>query len=73
MNPPKSKIAYILLGIFLGELGIHNFYAGYTSKAVTQLLVSLLTCGILSLVMWIWAIIEVCTVTHDAAGVPMAD
>ena len=33
----KSKIAAGLLGIFLGYLGVHNFYLGYTKKAVTQL------------------------------------
>ncbi|MBQ3218003.1 MAG: TM2 domain-containing protein [Akkermansia sp.] len=30
---PKSRLAYILLGVFLGSLGIHNFYAGYTCSA----------------------------------------
>ena len=27
-----SKVAYVLLGIFLGGLGIHNFYAGYAGR-----------------------------------------
>ena len=26
MPPPKSRLIYILLAIFLGSLGIHNFY-----------------------------------------------
>ena len=25
---PKSRTAYILLAVFLGAYGIHNFYAG---------------------------------------------
>lgn len=33
----KSKILAGLLGIFLGSFGVHNFYLGYTSKAVIQL------------------------------------
>ena len=33
----KSKVAAGLLGIFLGSLGVHNFYLGYTNKAVGQL------------------------------------
>lgn len=33
----KSKIVSGLLGIFLGSLGVHNFYLGYTNKAVAQL------------------------------------
>src|SRR5262245_14207399 len=27
---PKSRLAYILLGVLLGEFGAHNFYAGHT-------------------------------------------
>lgn len=26
--PPKSAGAYVILGIFLGPLGVHRFYAG---------------------------------------------
>ena len=37
----KSKIAGGLLGIFFGAFGVHNFYLGYTSKAVLQLVLSL--------------------------------
>ena len=67
---PKSKVGFILLGVFLGSLGIHNFYAGYTGKAVAQLLITVLSLGILSLASWIWAIVEICTVDKDAKGVP---
>ena len=37
----KSKMAAGLLGIFLGQWGVHNFYLGYTGKAVAQLLLSI--------------------------------
>lgn len=37
---PKSKMVAGLLGIFLGGLGIHNFYLGYTTKAVIQLCIT---------------------------------
>ncbi len=70
--PPKSRLAYILLAVFLGSFGIHNFYAGYKSKAIAQLLISILSLGILSPISWIWAIVEVCTVTKDADGVTFA-
>ena len=30
----KSKMTAGLLGIFLGFVGVHNFYLGYTGKAV---------------------------------------
>lgn len=42
-NPEaKSKIAAGLLALFLGSYGVHNFYLGYTGKAVTQLLLTVL-------------------------------
>lgn len=65
---PKSRLAYILLALFLGT--IHNFYAGYTGKGVTQLLITVLSLGVLSLISWIWAIIDICVVSKDAKGVP---
>ncbi len=54
----KSKIAAGLLGIFLGCFGVHNFYLGYTGKAIGQLLITILTCGILSPISAIWGLIE---------------
>lgn len=53
VNPnAKSKLVAGLLGIFLGGLGIHNFYLGYTGKAIAQLLLS---CTGISA---IWGLIE---------------
>ncbi len=34
----KSKLTAILLCLFLGSLGIHRFYQGYTLNGVIQLL-----------------------------------
>jgi len=68
---PKSKAAFIVLAILLGELGIHNFYIGNTKRGVIQLAVSLLTCFIGAIPMWIWAVVEALTVKQDAKGVPL--
>lgn len=70
----KERIAYILLGIFLGGLGIHNFYAGYTGRAVAQLLVSVLLFWLIFpiIAVWIWVIVEIVTVDADANGVPFS-
>lgn len=57
MDSNKKLIAG-LLGIFLGGLGIHKFYLGYTKEAVIMLCVSLLTCGIGSPVMGVIGLIE---------------
>ena len=54
MAQPKSKLVAGLLGIFLGGIGVHNFYLGFSGKAVIQIIVTLVTCGIGS----IWGLIE---------------
>lgn len=54
----KSKMVAGLLGIFLGAFGVHNFYLGYTGKAVAQLLISVLSCFTLAIVSEIWGLIE---------------
>ena len=66
---PKSRVAFVLLAVFLGSFGAHNFYAGYTRKAVIQLLITVCTCFYASLITWIWAIVEACTVNTDDDGV----
>lgn len=77
----KSKIAGGLLGIFLGYLGVHNFYLGYTSKGVAQLLLTLIgwvLCGIGPVVAGIWGLIEgililTGSIDKDAEGNPLSD
>jgi TM2 domain-containing membrane protein YozV len=65
----KSRQVYVLLGIFLGIFGVHNFYAGYIQRAVSQLCLTVLTCFYGAVVSWIWAIVEVCTISKDCDGV----
>ena len=67
----KERIVYILLGIFLGGFGIHNFYAGYTGKGVAQLLITLFLFWLVIplLAVFVWVLIEIITVTKDANGV----
>lgn len=77
----KSKIAGGLLGIFLGYLGVHNFYLGYTSKGVAQLLLTLIgwiLCGIGPVVAGVWGLIEgililTGSIDKDADGNPLGD
>lgn len=65
----KSRICYVLLGLFLGELGVHNFYAGFIGRGVAQLLITILSFGFLFWLSWIWALIEIIVVSRDAKGV----
>lgn len=74
----KSKMTAGLLGIFLGVFGVHNFYLGYTGKAVTQLLLTVLSCGALSFVSAIWGIVEgimllTGSINQDGKGLPMKE
>lgn len=59
-GPPsgKSKVVAGILGILLGGFGVHNFYLGQTGKAVAQLLITVLSLGILSPVSALWGLIE---------------
>ena len=66
----KTRSTYIILAILLGEFGVHNFYAGYNSKAWTQLLITILTGGYCCLISWVWAVIEAINVKSDAQGIP---
>ena len=54
----KSRMVAGILGIVFGAFGVHNFYLGYTGKAVAQLLISVLTCFLLSPIAYIWGLIE---------------
>ena len=50
----KSKMIAGLLGVLLGGFGAHNFYLGFTGKAVAQIFASMCTFGFGS----IWGLIE---------------
>lgn len=67
----KNRTTYILLGIFLGIFGAHNFYAGYKSRAIAQLCITLLTLFFGAIVSWIWAIVEICIVDRDSRNILM--
>ena len=70
----KSKIAAGLLGIFLGGLGVHNFYLGYNTKGIIQIVVSFFTFGIGSIWGFIEGIMILCgSINKDANGIPLRD
>ena len=73
---PKSRMAAGLLGIFLGGLGVHRFYLGYTNIGIIQIVVTVFTCGLGSL----WGFVEGILILMknesfltDADGVPLTD
>lgn len=64
----KQWLVTLLLAFFLGSLGVHRFYTGYTVIGVVQLL-TLGGCGI-------WALIDIIMIAigkfTDAQGRPLA-
>jgi TM2 domain-containing membrane protein YozV len=65
----KSRLVAGLLGILLGSWGIHNFYLGFTKKAIIQIIVSCVTCGVGGLWGFIEGIMILCNKEgKDAAG-----
>ena len=76
VDPPKSRLAAGLLGIFLGGFGIHRFYLGYTNIGVVQILVTVFTWGLGA----VWGFVEGIMILAgaqsfrtDARGVPLRD
>lgn len=79
--PRCSRLVYIVLAIFLGWIGIHNFVAGYSNRGawqlalgLTGLILSFCTFGIstlLCIAVWIWSIVDIVQTTTDAEGVRM--
>lgn len=54
----NKKTAAGLCGILVGTFGVHKFILGYQTEGIIMLLVSLLSCGMLAIVMQIIGIVE---------------
>lgn len=85
-DPRKSRTLAGILGIIFGCFGVHNFYLGYTAKAVIQLCVSILglvlcCVGIGVIIITgiaIWGLVEgimilAGSINVDGKGVPLRD
>ena len=55
-TPPKQWIVALLLAFFVGAFGIHNFYLGYTTRGIIQLVLAITLIG--APVAAIWAFVE---------------
>lgn len=73
---PKQWIVAVLLAFFLGTLGIHNFYLGYTTKGIIQLVLTITVIGIFvsgpwALIDFILLIMRSGSYATDAQGQPL--
>lgn len=72
----KSRLAYVLLGLCLGFLGIHNFYVGRGGRGVMQLVLFVLSLILTSIVIGfagliilaIWILVNICSIDTDGDG-----
>lgn len=70
----KSKMVAGLLGVFLGAWGIHNFYLGYSGKAILQIVLTIVTCGVAGIWGFIEGILILCgNINTDANGNTLID
>ena len=82
----KSMIVAIILAIFLGSLGVHNFYLGFTQKGIVQLVLTVvgwatswLLIGLVAVfAVFVWVIVDIIQIATrqgqyvaDANGVPL--
>lgn len=69
-SQPRQRVVFILLGLFFGFLGIHDFYAGYIVRGIIQLIcTTLLGWLIIPLIIdMVFILIEICVTTEDAQG-----
>ncbi|MFN0242442.1 MAG: NINE protein [Planctomycetota bacterium] len=66
----KTRNTYVILGVVLGVLGVHNFYAGRYARGAGQFALTVLLGWIVVGVAasWIWAMIDLLTIETDATG-----
>ncbi|WP_313808356.1 TM2 domain-containing protein [Flavobacterium sp.] len=53
----NKKVIAGIMGILFGGLGIHKFILGYTKEGIIQIIITIVSCGIGSLVGFIEGII----------------
>ena len=75
-GPPKQWLVALILGFFFGGFGVHNFYLGYTNRAIIQLILTISVIG--APVSGVWVLIELILILmrsgsygYDAQGQPL--
>lgn len=76
---PRRRMIAVILAVFTGFLGLHNFYLGHTKTAVLQVTLSVVSMGLLAVISLLWAWYEAANFVLsserkwrvDGLGIPM--
>jgi TM2 domain-containing membrane protein YozV len=49
-KPENKRVIAGITGILLGGLGVHKFILGYTNEGIIQIVISICTCGVGSVI-----------------------
>lgn len=69
----KSRLTAMLLAVFLGTFGIHDFYLGYTKSGIAKILLTMFALGFVS---ELWSLTDAVKIYRgrvdcDANGLPL--
>ena len=67
-NEPKSQLIYVILALFFGAFGIHNFYADRWGRGFVQLLLTVVTGFVGAVISSLWAVVNIFTIETDGNG-----
>ena len=75
-GPPKQWLVALILGFFFGGFGVHNFYLGYTNRAIIQLFLTITVIG--APISGVWVLVELILILmrsgsygYDVQGQPL--
>ena len=67
-NGQKSQLIYVILALFFGAFGIHNFYANRWGRGLIQLLLTIGTGFIGAVISSLWSVINIFSIETDGEG-----
>ena len=64
----RSQLIYVVLALFFGAFGIHNFYANRWGRGLIQLLLTVGTGFIGAVISSLWSVMNIFTIETDGDG-----
>ena len=69
-NGQKSQLLYVVLALFFGAFGVHNFYANRWGRGLIQLLLTVGTGLVGAVISSLWSIVNIFSIETDGDGRP---